>query len=215
MKQKKIILFSIAILICLTLVLGVFVIMGNRKIDNVFDEMYLSVKNPRDSETHFYNMKEIGRLTKLIDSDHYYMGVYNKAALNMGEDVDISVLTDSGIIYISATIEIENSCCLFYKYEYSFKTENLEIYPVTILTYGYLELGVEDYINDPAQVAEFLHEHGVSREFVEKYRDYFLYDKLLTDWVTGNGERSKFTISSYGEFSVEDNTFAELDAYYG
>ena len=50
---------------------------------------------------------------------------------------------------------------------------------------------------------------------VEKYRDYFLYDKLLTGWMTGSGERSKFTIGSYRGFSVEDNTFAELDAYYG
>jgi len=39
-------------------------------------------------------------------------------------------------------------------------------------------------------------EAGFSKEDLMEYKQYFLYDKLLTDWLEAN--ESRFTIGSWG-----------------
>ena len=186
--------------------------MNSRKIDNIFDEMYLSVKYPKISATSFHYMREVGRLTELMDVDDRYLGVYKKSLLNYGEEIDVFINTEKEIVIINSSIELEtdNKRCLYFTYNYSFKTKTLDIEPLTVFTYDYFLTNYEMAIDDAVQVDAFLHEHQITREYIEKCRDYFLYDKLLTDWVNGNGKRSRFTVGNYGNYKIEDNLFSNL-----
>ena len=115
-------------------------------------------------------------------------------------------------VLVSASIEIEPkySRCLHYIYRYHVKTRTLVIEPLIIITYDHFSTNYELAIDDGERVDAFLCEYQVTREFIEKYRDYFLYDKLLTDWVNGNGKRSRFTVGNYGNYKIEDNLFSNL-----
>ena len=61
--------------------------------------------------------------------------------------------------------------------------------------------------NKSKTLEEFLQENNITQQDIRNYQEYFLYEKLLTDWVTGNKERSFFAVDNYGEFTVIDNTF--------
>lgn len=111
-----------------------------------------------------------------------------------------------------ASIEIEpkHQRSLYYTYVYDIKTRKLQIAPLTIFTYGYRDAGVEMAIEEGEEVSAFLREHEITREEIEGYRDYFLYDKVLSDWVEGNGERSLFTQEDHGDYETQDHTFLHL-----
>lgn len=183
----------------------------NNTISNVFDEMYLSVKAPRSSDASFYFMREVGRLAQDRAHDNYdfYMGVY-KNSLNEGESISLSLSLDTEIIRVWGGIETENNYQIYYTYEYNFKTKTLEIKPVRIWAYNSDKLGFEERIDDPTQISAFLREHSISRADLERHRDYFLYEKFLTDWTQGNGEHSLFSAGNYGKFTIIDNTLEGL-----
>jgi hypothetical protein len=216
MKSKKIIFPAIAVILCIILVLGIFFFMkSGEKMENIFDEMYLSIKNPTATESRFGFVREIEDVSLVSESDYLHSGVYKSSALENGERITIFVNMKREEFSVCASIEIENTQCIFYTYDYNTETRVLDIKPIILLAYNYLELDVEQYIEDAKRLDAFLREHQVTREYIEKYRDYFLYDKVLTDWVKGNGERSKFTVGNYGDFTVEDNTFANLGEDWG
>ena len=215
MKTKKNIIAILASIACIVVVTGVFFIMESRKIDNVFDEMYLPIKYPAEGMPSFYYVPETGGLMQSPYSDYFYMGGYRAQYLRNGEHISIFLNFEKQRLLIFAAMEIENSSCLSYDYAYYFKTKTLEIKPLTIYTRDHAKLGVEAEINDAAEVDAFLREHGITREYIERYKNYFLYDKILTDWVNGNSKHSKFNIGNYGDFKLEDNIFSELGADWG
>jgi hypothetical protein len=160
---------------------------------NAFDEMYLSIKHPKESDTWFGYMEPIGRrLTMDIDDENFYMGHY-RSSLGEGEGISIYVYLRDARVVISCTKEVADSRRISLGYRYDFASKTLTIRPVSLSTRNYIEMGVERSIDDGGQLAAYFAEQGVTREDIERYRDYFLYDKVLTDWVTGNGERSRFS----------------------
>ncbi|MDO5603147.1 MAG: TipC family immunity protein [Oscillospiraceae bacterium] len=156
-------------------------------------------------------MTGIGKLVKTMEADEFYMCAY-KTTLNQGEDIFLNIDMKNELIYIMASIEIEpkHQRSLYYIYVYDIKTRKLQIAPLTIFTYGYRDAGVEMAIEEGEEVSAFLKEHEITREEIEGYRDHFLYDKVLRDWVEGNGERSLFTQEDHGDYETQDNTFLHL-----
>ena len=227
MKTKKVVVSVVVGVLVVALVLGGFFHWENRRIHNVFDEMYVSVvmqtrnwnvfheagmrfNYPEYTDARFGFVKETGRMGLLMYSDHSFMSVYKETSLNAGEDVVIRVFSDDETMRISAYIETGIDQELNFKYCYSFKSRTLEIEPLKIYTRNADQYGVEAVVDDGQQVSAFLHEHNISRAYIEGYRDYFLYDRLLTDWLTGNSKYTKFAVDNYGDFKLIDNTFANL-----
>jgi len=85
------------------------------------------------------------------------------------------------------------------RFAYYPKTKTLVLSAVDLIT---------DYDgNKDKTLEEILQENNITQQDIRSYQEYFLYEKLLTDWVTGNKERSLFTVDDFGEFTIIDNTF--------
>jgi len=227
MNKKKLVFSVISIVLCVALISSGLFMWNSKRIHNVFDEMFVSVvmetgkfdllyeanlryKYPEFTHAGFPFVKEIGKLAHDPDMEYFFWGGYKYNMLDDREDILLSFHLDRQVFHVAAYSEIENTRCLMITYTYNYKTKTLEIEPLAIFTYDYDSLGVEPLIDNGPQVSAFLHEHNISRESIEQYRDYFLYDKLLTDWVNGNGKRSKYMPGNYGNFTIIDNTFANL-----
>jgi hypothetical protein len=91
---------------------------------------------------------------------------------------------------------------VLFKYTYSVDTKTLVFEPITV-TQG---AKFRD-TTDGETVKSYLAEKGFTREDVEYYRDYFLYDVAMKNWTVGNVFRSLYTTKNPGEFTVVDNTF--------
>jgi hypothetical protein len=213
MSVKKLIVPAILVIFCIAFAIGVFLIMELRRSDNVFDEMYQSVNNPKTTNARFGFVRSIGGIVQPSDLHDFYMASFEKSMLEKGEDIFLTICTRSNTISIMTKIEIENSQCLYYRYNYNYSTKTLTIQPITVRILNYIELEVESFVDNPTLILNFIQENNISHEFIEQYRDYFLYEKLLTDWIIGNGERSLFTIGNYGEFTLIDNTFEDLKGF--
>ena len=210
MKRRRILVITVLSVVVL---IGGFMMIANKtKPSNVFDEMYLSVESPKKTDTDFGFVKPLGTrgLTEDIFSDHHYFGVYKKS-LTQGDSIMISINTDEKVIVIITTRELSNEQQIMITYTYTFKTKTLRIKPVRVFNPNYLDTGVEVIIEDAQGLKEVFDRYGVDRATIEQLRDYFLYDKLLTDWVVGNGERSLFDTGDFGHFTIEDNIFDTLE----
>ena len=227
MKTKRVVVSVVVGVLVVALVVGGFFHWENRRIHNVFDEMYVSVvmqtrnwnvfheagvrfNYPEYTDARFGFVKAINGLAHDIDNKDFFWGGYDKGALKDTEDISIYVHLDDQDFFLAFDYEIEQDKYLKYRCVYSFKTKAFEIEPLKIYTRNADQYGVEVVVDDGQQVSAFLHEHNISRESIERYRDYFLYDKLLTDWITDNSKHTKFAVDNYGDFKLIDNTFANL-----
>ena len=210
MRRKRVILPAIAVVLCIVLGIGAFLFVSERRIDNVFDEMYQSVKHPTLTDARFSYVQELGRTESIGYSDNLLMAEYKPESINQGEDITLYIHTDNNTVLVLATVEIKDNKCLYFKYYYHFDTKTLEIEPLDIFIMYSVYYDIDLGTDNGEDVSAFLHENHISREDVERYRDYFLYDKVLADWLNGNKEHSRFSTSDYGSFRIVDNTFAHL-----
>jgi hypothetical protein len=178
---------------------------------NAFDEMYLSVKHPTEEGPRFGRMEPIvyGGLSEDIWVEGHYFGGYGNS-LEEGESIFISINVPDATISILGCYEVADTRCVTIVYRYLLTVRTLTIEPVSLMTRNHIEMGVEFDIDDDGQLAAYFAEQGVTREDIERCRDYFLYEKVLTDWVTCNGVRSRFSPGDFGDFTVIDDTFANL-----
>ena len=90
LKNKKLTKSLSAVALVLIL-LAVLFIMENRRVGNVFDEMYQSVKHPLLSTASFGFVWDIGRLTNIIpgssETTPTYLGGYRQNKLEHGEHI--------------------------------------------------------------------------------------------------------------------------------
>ena len=90
MKSKSSIYTIAAAAAAIILILGVFFMSANKQAENVFEEMYQSVKSPEKTESSFGFMTGIGKLVKTMEADEFYMCAY-KTTLNQGEDIFLNI----------------------------------------------------------------------------------------------------------------------------
>ena len=212
MRARRILVAAGAVVLCILLVWGVTHILRSTKVTNVFDEMYYSVAHPSYTSTSIgflRPVREVASLRDVVDNDEAqdsYHGAYKWEYLNSGESLYLIFDVEERRYVISAMVSCNNSYFDSYyltlDYIYYPDTKTLVLEPVR------LHIAYDGDQNKTLE--EFLEENHISQQDIRDYQEYFLYKKLLTDWVTGNGERSLFTVGNYGDFTVIDNTFENL-----
>ncbi|HLR79256.1 MAG TPA: TipC family immunity protein [Bacillota bacterium] len=55
--------------------------------------------------------------------------------------------------------------------------------------------------NDPKEVAKFMEKHHLTEEDLTNDQDYFLYEKVLTDWFEHN-PKSRFSLDHLGKVDI-------------
>ena len=120
-------------------------------------------------------------------AEGYFINNYKGEYLREGERLNIYFSRNPGVVHINAEKQL-NEFIIVFRYVYDIKTRQLQ----ESLACGFGEKHSTD-IQEVLMIAE---EAGFSKEDLMEYKQYFLYDKLLTDWLEAN--ESRFTIGSWG-----------------
>lgn len=210
------------LVICALIVVGIViqVITKEVKVDNVFQEYYYSKVQSAPklyTSTNFEGIEEADIMEDPSFREHLYgvgyNGSYEDEALKDDEEIYITFDQGKGRkeLRISATLilresEEEEVEQLNYRYVYSTEDRKLNIEKVTYESY-YTEYDTEGeysiYTNEPEEILYHVEEHDLNLADVEDYIDYFLYDKVLTDWFEHN-EKSKFSMDNLGDVEIID-----------
>lgn len=215
---KKTIIIGLIIL-AIVLLIGGYLFMNEIKSQNIFDEIYYAwayYPNILPTEPNFSNVKAFeghpndDEIFESKNSNKSLLLIFDKQYIESSLRVQLS-------IYVENTKEIIIVCSKFYAenedltiiINYNQMEKKIQIFPVVIYSkkLGF-EYGTED--KDYAIVEQFLKENNITKEEIEKYKEYFLYEVTIGSWVDGNGELSKFTREKPGKFTIVDNTYSLL-----
>ena len=203
MKQYRDIKGIVFCLICFIFV-GILVFTQLIQIQNVFDQMYYNRIGGQSSDT-FSNMIQIEPVSRDAESnfrsDGYFENIYKDEYLNEGESLVIVCDRNEktlGIIGVKRFTEFK----IIYRYTYDIKTKQL--HETVECLYGELYSGefneyreeFRERTKNPQEILLVIEEAGLTKEDLIKYKQYFLYDKLLTDWLDAN--LSRFSAKRWG-----------------
>ena len=173
------------------------------RIQNIFDQMYYTrIRTHYDwwggtmggggnEADSFSKMPQIEPVSR--DSESYYTAEgyfedrYMPEYLEKDESLVVICYRIGSAVEISARKKF-NDFTITYFYDYDVKTkimkESVDYY------------SEDKETSDIQEVCRLASESGLSKEDLIEYKKYFLYDKLLTDWLAVNP--SRFSISDWG-----------------
>ena len=173
------------------------------RIQNVFDQMYYTrirthynwwcgamggFGNKADSFSKMPQIEPVSRDEEsYYTSEGYFQDFYLPEYLGKGERLSTVCSRNNGTVYIEAQKKF-NEFTITYHYEYDVKTKRMQ---ERVECYDEDEHSLE--IQEIYRIAS---KSGVSKEDLIEYKKYFLYDKLLTDWLAANP--SRFSVSDWG-----------------
>lgn len=206
--RKRAIMRNLLCLICLFLV-GSFVYKHFIRVQNIFDQMYYN-----RVQTGFQEFLESASFDKMPQIDNGgkqwgrtvpYEGVfdnnYKKEYLNENERLFIVCERNQKVMSIEIVKQFDEFKICF-QYIYDVRKKQL----VEIISCGYGGLNSEEtyrflgdfkeYTEDLDKILIIIEEAGLTKEDLLQYKKYFLYDKLLTDWLAVS--KSRFTVERWG-----------------
>ena len=184
----------------------------NASIRNVFDEMYYAVDyssaSSHMSGASFSNMNHLAGRPDLLNGigDDVINFVYDEQFLRQSERIGIYVNVRKKEVRFVPSIKLPNAI-IYLRSIYYVETKTLDCTPLIISEDGYIEAPMED----KAEQLAFLEENGLTKEDIEEYQRYFLYDCILESWIDGNGINTGFSKKHLGSFSTLDRIWENLE----
>ena len=211
MKQYRDIKGIVFCLICFIFV-GTLVFTQFIRIQNIFDQMYYTRVRSSYSwwgvgndVTSFENMPQIKQISRDAESDYtidgYFRNIYKDEYLSEGESLIIVFDRNEKTMEIIA-VKRFNEFDIIYRYTYDIKKKQLT--ETVECDYGELYSGefneypesYKEHTKNLQEILLIIEEAGLTKEDLMKYKQYFLYDKLLTDWLDAN--LSRFSAKRWG-----------------
>ena len=201
-RNKKVIVVIVASLIGLLFV-GNSIYKKYIRIQNIFDQMYYTrVRTHYDwwggamggggnKATSFSIMPQIEPVSRDSESnytaDGFFVNRYMLKYLEKDESLVVKFDRNLGTVKIEAGRQFDEFT-IVYRYYYDIKTK--------IMQESVNYYSEDKDSSDIQEVYRLANESGLSKEDLIEYKKYFLYDKLLTDWLAVNS--SRFSISDWG-----------------
>jgi len=178
------------------------------RVQNIFDQIFydrvqtsfekLFVGSSFDKMPQIDGVKQWG---STVDYYGEYENNYKKEYLNYGERIYIDCSSDSKVMIINAVKQFDGFKIIF---SYTYDVRKKQLTEIVECYYGELAYGdrngdivyYKEYIDDLQEVLEFIEANGLTKADLNKYKKYFLYDKLLTDWLDAN--LSRFSANRLG-----------------
>jgi len=178
------------------------------RVQNIFDQIFydrvqtsfekLFVGSSFDKMPQIDGVKQWG---STVDYYGEYENNYKKEYLNYGERIYIDCSSDSKVMKINAVKQFDGFKIMF---SYTYDVRKKQLTEIVECHYGELAYGdrngeivyYKEYIDDLQEVLEFIEANGLTEADLNKYKKYFLYDKLLTDWLDANF--SRFSANRWG-----------------
>lgn len=208
---------NIMIIVICILLTGLFVYKQFIRIQNIFDQMYYTrIRTHYDwwegtmgglgnKGTSFGKMPQIEPISRDSESvytaDGYFINDYKDSFLQEGERISIYFDRERKILMIAAQKQFSDFK-LFYEYTYDVETK--QINEAIHCTYVPLDSGesnnnkkeFSEYTKDLKEILAIIEPAGLTENDLIQYKKYFLYDKLLTDWLNVN--HSRFSVNQWG-----------------
>lgn len=198
-------------LVCFILV-GTLVYRHFIQVQNIFDQMYYC--RVQTGFSKYFKTSSFDKMPQLEGSKQWgrtipYEGVfqnnYKNNYLSENEFLEIDCSSREKVMTIFATKEFDEFK-IIYKYNYDVKKKQLT--ESVGCRYGELYSGestayVEDFKEYTENIEEILlviDKAGLTREDLIQYRNHFIYDKLLTDWL--DVSNSRFSADRWGNVEV-------------
>ncbi len=211
--MKKII-YAILILV-LSFAGGHFVYKA-AKVKNVFDEMYFAEVQPVSkmyTSTSFQNLVSAQVLENLPHTvrENYLPNLYQEAyksdALKNNEGISVFFDKNEETVTFIGTLDYSKDPAgekfegFRFAYLYRVNSKQLIIREIELVIASNELEHQDSETNDPEEIAKFMEKHNISEEDLIKYEDYFLYDKVLTDWFAHN-PKSRFSLDDLGNVEI-------------
>jgi len=194
----------VAMVICIVfmLIAGTCFYSEYIRVQNIFDQRYYTrirthydwwegaLGGSGNKQSSFSKMPQIEPVSR--DEESFYtemqgfMNYYQDEYLREGESLVIDCRSNEKKVYIVATKRF-NGFEIVYSYTYDIEEKCLQE------KVGYVG---EKTTVDIQEVLLMVEKSGLTKEDLLQYKKYFLYDKLLTDWLAVN--ESGFSINDLG-----------------
>ncbi len=210
-RKKMIFIITFSVILVITLLFVTWKGFQRMKVQNIFDEIYYA--EPK-SAGHSLTATRITKMQTLVhrqEQDRYpledrSMFHYAPDNLKTGEALGITVYFKQQALDITYTITFGENQSLQLNARYDVSQRELTYNPVSVTN----QEGVS--VTEAEAVQQFLREHEITSEMLSRYPQYYLVDKLATDWCAGNGDASRFTAQERGDFTIQDHISSELGA---
>ena len=173
------------------------------RIQNIFDQMYYTrIRTHYDwwggamggggnKATSFSIMPQIEPVSRDSESNYTADGFFESRYMHEYLEEGESLVVKCSRNFVSVKIEASkqfNEFTIIYRYKYDIRTK--------IIKESVNYYSEDKNSSDIQEVCRLANESGLSKEDLIEYKKYFLYDKLLTDWLAVNP--SRFSLSDWG-----------------
>ena len=195
--------------------LGHYMFKAN-KVKNVFDEMYYAEFQsfPKLYTSTSYSKLIRANILKCLPLNvrnyfpHAKNEYYRADAVNENEYLKIGyykVNDKNSLKILGLRFNEKDDGSLRFYFIYEVETKKLKIVKPDILLSE--DSDTDSNTNDPKEVSKFMQKNDLTEEDLADYQDYFLYEKVLTDWFTHN-PKSRFSLDDLGDVEI-----VETDVY--
>jgi hypothetical protein len=216
--KRVLAVISIAIL-AVVLLIGGYIFVNSIKSKNVFDEMYYAWADYPQSlamQPGYWRTEPLAGHPTFSEisasKDFGFLHLeYSIEYMMPKTKMTTSIYRESCDVDLRGFVEYAVNEKLILDFSYNKKDNILTIENLTVysrkITEG--EYTWPQY-NDAETVKNFLYDNSITKEEIEKYKDYFLNEVAIGSWVDGNGVLSKFSRKNPGRFFIIDNTYSLL-----
>lgn len=229
--KKKIVLYVLLVIVAIS---SGSLFIDYNKVQNVFDEMYYTW----DGYFKFFihtKFKNVPALENeriggtIIPGDNSPTNelslTYDEKYLKEMTDVSVWISPDGKNLGAICSIifaypdegeEYVGGEKLYIEFYYDIRTKILRTEPMYAISDIFVEHYPDKYkqyykYDDSEYIEMFMAEHNITKEDIEAYRDYFLYDVLIGMWVDGNDKESRYDRNDAGHFVLKDELFANFE----
>jgi hypothetical protein len=206
--NRKVYIFIATLLIPIYVIIGSLV-GGFIRVRNVFDEMYYAMSETRSLPftlaryTDRSEMVYIDR--KAIDEFGSFTIMYDQ-----GFTEDAFIRLDGNIVRKDFMLAVrlgfedyfetdgESGYYMWIQFEYYVDSKTIIALPLEVCSHEYQTDEGTSRMNR-ASARSFLTERGINKDKIEEWSQYYLYDKILSDWFRYNGWCSKFNMDNLGD----------------
>lgn len=194
------------------------------KTENVYDEMYLTMKSYSNSGDSFlffsappaydYTLRDLHFSSQLHWIDNSSSRYYGPEDLRETEFLSISYSEKNKSVNFSYRLGLDDGD-IFIQFLYNSQSKMLVCNPITISSVESKEKSGPEPTKNAEFVLPFFVENDIEMEDIEAIKNYVLNEKILPDWFEANAGKSKYSMDNLGEFTVVDETYSQLGEDWG
>jgi hypothetical protein len=202
MRKKIVVFITIFVIIAVVIHMSYSSITYSRERSNVFGEIYYGVLDNWRGRHRFLNVNQwIGWDH---DFEYYFLVRYDPKYLDENKTIDMYIWRDRRIIGFILWWDFHDTGeRILMRYGYCVSTRVLSRRTLSISSPLYDTSNSRNFLTDEADIQDFLERHNLTMEELSELHHWFLFERIVVDWLDGNSETTRFSIDDLGDYTFE------------